>query len=166
MCFPDEINSTGENVTKKVSLWDLWHIVGPVYLDFLGSFSLHVLLWLKYTVSHDLSHVFGDVVCWKANPIRLCQPLEAMFMPDSPTQRKTCWQHEFLCWLFSLLITKMSASSKPELSTPSSGSLHTASNDFALKINSLVTPSLNALYLTILSVIVQQFLWRKKSIFV
>lgn len=50
--------------------------------------------------------------------IRLCQALDAVFVSPSPTQGQICWQHRFLCWLFSLLITKMSASSLPRAVNP------------------------------------------------
>lgn len=86
--------------------WDLWHID----CTFSASFCLHLHLRLKCSLNMNYP-CFQDVVCWNVRPIHLCPALEAMFMPHSPTQGQICWQHKFLCWLFLLLITQMSASS-------------------------------------------------------
>lgn len=129
------------------------------FCTFSGSFHLH--LRLKCTFRHELS-MFPRCGCWNARPIHLCQALEAMFIPPSPTQGQICWQHKFLCWLFSLLITKMSASSS-----------HGAVNTFlglpahCLKWyspenkRSLVTPSLNAIERQLL--LCNSF-WKKKCV--
>lgn len=144
MCILTKINYSwkcDDWTSEKVASWDLWHLDAAVSLHTPESFSC--LTWTH--LQSWFIRVFRGLVllkCVSVWPLKPCL---------CPTQRQICWQHKFLRWLFSLLITKMSASGSCRAANTF---LHTTSNDLALKINS---QSVSQSSLFEIAVIVQQF---------